>query len=120
MAVGVEVNLVGSTWRVDIDPRLMLVDKVRQEVQGISDTLAHLSDPEVYIPELVQVLENIGTLPPFYIGLFYADRVPFFHLIDQVQHLGVEAYPVVEQGGPDQAGEERLTDDLQGIFPFVV
>lgn len=119
MAVRVVVNLVGSAWRVDIDPRLMLVDQVRQEVQGFPDTLAHLPDPEVYIPELVQVLDNIGALPPFYIGLFYAGRVPVFHLLDLLQQIGVEAYPVVEQGTPDQAGEDRLSGDLQGVFPFV-
>lgn len=106
MAVRVEVNLVGCAWRVDIDPRLMLVDQVRREVQGFPDTLTHLYDPEVYIPELVQVLENIGALPPFYIGPFYAGRVAVLHLLDPFQQLGVEAYPVVEQGGPDQAGEE--------------
>ena len=105
MAVCVEVDLVGSAWRADVDPRLMLVDQVRLEVLRFPDTLAYLQDPAVHLLELAQVLENIGALPPFYIGIRHASRVTVSHPIGRVQQPDVEACPVVEQGSPDEAGE---------------
>ena len=70
-----------------------------------SDTLACLHNTKINIFELLQVLKNIRALPTFYIGIVNAIRVIPSHLIGQFQYFRVEAHSVVEQGGPDEAGE---------------
>lgn len=83
----------------------MLVDQVRLEILRFSDPLAHLQNPKIQLFELVKVLEIIGTLPAFYIGIRHARWVTVSQLIGQVQHRDVETFPVFEQGGPGEAGE---------------
>jgi len=85
VAVRMIMNLVRRTRGVDVCPGLVLENEVRREVLRFSDTLAHLDNPQVDICKLLQILEIVGTLPAFYIGIGNANRILVAQLVDALE-----------------------------------
>ena len=105
MTVGVEVDLVGSPGRTDIEPRLVVISIILLEVQGFADALTHLQNTQVDVIELWEILQIVGALPALYIGICHACGVVAAHTLGKGQQLRVQNRTVVEQGCPDDARE---------------
>ena len=119
VAIGMEVHLVEGTGRAEVYPGLMPEFEVLIEFQGFADLVAHLQDTQIDVVELGQVLQNVWALPAFDIGVDDASRVTLAQAVNPLQQHGIEGFAVIEKGGPEHAGEERLRNDLQDDFLVV-
>lgn len=113
------MDFVGSARWADVNPCLQMQVQVWPEVLRFRDTLAHLQNPLVYLLKLFEILEIIGALPAFYVGICHARGVTVAQLRRQFQQVGIERYPVSKQGRPYQRGEQRLGSDFHGVFLIV-